>query len=54
MSSRFELASEALFDAFHDNPKTVGKFTVTISGKEFTGDLKHVHGGHEHKHDEKK
>ena len=55
-SSRFELASEALIEAFHDAPKTVGKFKVTINGKEFTGDLKHDHDdhGHEHKHDEKK
>ena len=42
-SSRFEITSEALFEAFHHDPKTVGKFKVTLGGKEFTGEIKHSH-----------
>lgn len=54
-SSRFEIKSEELIEAFHQDPKTVGKFKVTLGGKEFTGEIKHDHEhGHEHKHDEAK
>ena len=42
-SSRFELAGEELIDAFHDNPKAVGKFKVTIGGKDFEGKITHSH-----------
>jgi len=42
-SSRFEITSEDLVKAFHDDPKTVGKFRVIIGGKEFTGEIKHDH-----------
>jgi hypothetical protein len=54
-SSRFEITSDELIDAFHNDPKTVGKFKVTIGGKEFKGEIKHSHDEHghdEHKHDE--
>jgi hypothetical protein len=50
-SSRFETKSADTFEVFHDDPKTVGKFTVTLGGKEFTGQIKH---DHEHGHEEKK
>ncbi len=42
-SSRFEIKSEDLIEAFHHDPKTVGKFKVSIGGKEFTGEIKHSH-----------
>ena len=42
-SSRFEIKSEDLIEAFHHDPKTVGKFKVTLGGKEFTGEIKHSH-----------
>lgn len=42
-SSRFEIKSEELVETFHDNPKTVGKFKVSINGKEFSGSIKHEH-----------
>ena len=42
-SSRFEITSEDLIEAFHHDPKTVGKFQVSIGGKEFTGKIKHAH-----------
>lgn len=54
-SSRFEIKSEELIEAFHHDPKTVGKFKVSLGGKEFTGEIKHDHDHeHEHKHEEKK
>ncbi len=55
-ASRFEITSEALFEAFHQDPKTVGKFKVSIGGKEFEGQIKHEHDhdAHDHKHEEKK
>ena len=43
-SSRFEIKSEDLIEAFHHDPKSVGKFKVTLGGKEFTGEIKHDHG----------
>ena len=52
-SSRFEIKSEDLIEAFHHDPKTVGKFKVSINGKEFAGEIKHSHD-HDHGHDEKK
>ncbi len=42
-SSRFEIKSEDLIEAFHHDPKSVGKFKVTLGGKEFTGEIKHSH-----------
>ncbi len=42
-SSRFETKSADLFEAFHHNSKAVGKFKVTLGGKEFTGEVKHDH-----------
>lgn len=55
-SSRFEIKSEELIEAFHHDPKTVGKFKVSINGKEFNGEIKHSHDhdDHDHKHEEKK
>ncbi len=53
-SSRFEIKSEELIEAFHHDPKTVGKFKVSIGGKEFEGAIKHSHDDHDHKHEEKK
>jgi len=56
-ASHFEITSEALFDAFHENSKAVGKFNVSIGGKEFTGEIKHSHDDdhdHDQKHEEKK
>ena len=53
-ASHFEITSEALFEAFHHDPKTVGKFKVSIGGKEFVGEIKHSHDDHDHKHEEKK
>lgn len=50
-SSRFEIKSAELFEAFHHDPKTVGKFKVSLGGKEFTGEIKHEH---DHAHEEKK
>ncbi len=53
--SQFEITSEALIDAFHEDSKAVGKFKVSIGGKEFTGEIKHSHDhDHDHKHEEKK
>lgn len=53
--SHFEITSEALIDAFHEDSKAVGKFKVSIGGKEFTGEIKHSHDhDHDHKHEEKK
>lgn len=43
-SSRFETKNADLFDAFHHNSKAVGKFKVSLGGKEFSGEVKHVHG----------
>lgn len=51
-SSRFEITSEDLIEAFHHDPKSVGKFKVSIGGKDFTGEIKHDHD-HEHDHDHK-
>ena len=42
-SSRFEITSEELIEAFHHDPKAVGKFQVSIGGKEFPGEIKHDH-----------
>lgn len=42
-SSRFEIKSQDVFNAFHDDPKTVGKVKLNIGGKEFTAEVKHVH-----------
>ncbi len=42
-SSRFEIKSQEVFNTFHDDPKTVGKVKLTIAGKEFTAEVKHVH-----------
>ena len=42
-SSRFETKNADLFDAFHHNSKAVGKFKVSLGGKEFSGEIKHVH-----------
>lgn len=55
-SSRFEIKSEELIEAFHHDPKTVGKFKVSINGKDFNGEIKHSHDhdDHDHKHEEKK
>lgn len=53
-ASQFEITSEELIEAFHNDPKTVGKFKVTINGKEFAGEIKHSHDDHDHKHEEKK
>ncbi len=54
-SSRFEIKSEDLIEAFHHDPKTVGKFKVSIGGKDFNGEIKHSHDhDHDHKHEEKK
>lgn len=53
-SSRFEIQSEALVEAFHHDSKTVGKFTVSIGGKEFNGEIKHSHDDHDHKHEDSK
>ena len=53
-SSRFEINSKELIEAFHQDPKTVGKFKVSIGGKEFNGEIKHSHDDHDHKHEEKK
>lgn len=56
-SSRFEITNKDLIEVFHHDPKTVGKFKVSISGKDFNGEIKHDHEGHshdEHKHDEHK
>ncbi len=53
-ASRFEITSEELIEAFHHDPKAVGKFKVSIGGKEFEGAIKHDHGDHDHKHEEKK
>ncbi len=50
-SSRFETKSPDLFEAFHHDSKTVGKFKVTLGGKEFSGQVKH---DHDHGHEEKK
>ncbi len=52
-SSRFEIKGEDLIEAFHHDPKAVGKFKVTLGGKEFTGEIKHSHD-HDHAHDDKK
>lgn len=52
-ASRFEITSESLFEAFHQDSKAVGKFKISINGKEFTGEIKHSHD-HDHKHEEKK
>jgi hypothetical protein len=53
-ASRFEIQSEDLIEAFHHDPKTVGKFKVTLGGKEFTGEIKHDHDHGDHKHEEQK
>ncbi|MFM9966371.1 MAG: hypothetical protein ACKV2Q_34780 [Planctomycetaceae bacterium] len=50
-SSRFEITSPELFEAFHHDPKIAGKFKVTLGGKEFTAAIKHEH---DHGHDEAK
>lgn len=50
-SSRFEIKSPELYEAFHHNPKTAGKFQVNLGGKDFTGEIKH---DHDHAHEEKK
>ncbi len=42
-SSRFEITSEELIDAYDEQEGLVGKFTVKIGGKSFTGDVKHSH-----------
>ena len=55
-SSRFEITSDELIDAFHNDPKTVGKFKVAIGGKDFNGEIKHSHDDHghdDHKHEAK-
>ncbi len=55
-SSRFEITSDELIDAFHNDPKTVGKFKVAIGGKDFSGEIKHSHDDHghdDHKHEAK-
>lgn len=55
-SSRFEIKGGELIEAFHKAPKSVGKFKVSIGGKEFEGQIKHEHDhdAHDHKHEEKK
>ena len=55
-SSRFEITSDELIEAYHHDPKIVGKFKVTIGGKEFEGKLTHSHDHDhgDHKHDEAK
>ena len=50
-TSQFEITSQALFDAFHEDMKIAAKFKVSINGKEFTGEIKH---SHDHDHAEKK
>lgn len=50
-SSRFEIKSEDLIEAFHHDPKAVGKFKVNLGGKDFIGEIKH---SHDHGHDEAK
>lgn len=42
-SSRFESAEEELVDLFSHDAKTVGKFKVTIEGKEFSGEVRNAH-----------
>ena len=42
-ASHFEITSEELVETFHKDPKTVGKFKVSINGKEFVGEVKHMH-----------
>ncbi len=44
-SSRFEITSEELVDAYEDQEGLVGKFTVKIGSKSFTGEVKHTHHG---------
>ena len=44
-SSRFEITSEELVDAFEEQEGLVGKFTVKIGSKSFTGEVKHSHHG---------
>ncbi len=53
-ATRFEITSEELIETFHKDPKTVGKFKISIGGKDFEGEIKHDHGDHDHKHEEKK
>lgn len=50
-ASQFEITSEALFEAFHQDSKIAGNFKVSINGKEFAGKVTH---SHDHDHAEKK